>query len=73
MYGLKVTSVFYDFSIESSWEVFMRLCSYSNVLYLRFWSWKQGGGVMDFVYSSSSSSYMNCEVNFVVSVTDSPI
>ena len=29
---------FYDFSIESSCEVFMRLCSYYNVLYLRFLS-----------------------------------
>ena len=39
VYGGKVTGVFYDsFSIESSCEVFMRLCSYYNVLYLRFLS-----------------------------------
>ena len=32
-----------------------------------------GGGVMNLVYGSSSSSYMDCEVNFVLSVADSPV
>ena len=32
-----------------------------------------GGGVMDLVYGSSSSSYMDCEVNFVCVCYDSPI
>ena len=31
------------------------------------------GGVMALVYGSSSSSYMNCEVNFVCECYDSPI
>ena len=32
-----------------------------------------GGGVMDLVYGSSSSFYMDCEVKSFVCVTDSPI
>ena len=44
----------------------------SNVLCLRFLSWKRGG-VMDLVYGSSSSSYMDFEVNFVYECYDSPI
>ena len=32
-----------------------------------------GGGVMDLVYGSSSSSYMDCEVNLVHECYDSPI
>ena len=31
------------------------------------------GEVMDLVYGSSSSSYMDCEVKFVMSVTDLPV
>ena len=31
-----------------------------------------GGGVMDLVYGSSSSFYMDCEMKIVASVTDSP-
>ena len=42
----------------------MHMCSYCNILYLRFLSWKRGG-LMDLVYGSSSSSYMDCEVIFV--------
>ena len=59
----KVTGVYYDFSIESSCEVFMHIYSYYYVFYLRFFS-EKGGGVMNLVYGSSSSSYMACEVNF---------
>ena len=36
VYGVKVTGVFYDFSIESSCDVFMHICSYFNVVSLRF-------------------------------------
>ena len=36
--------------------------------------WGVGGGdVMNLVYGSSSSSYMDCEVNFVYECYDSPI
>ena len=64
VYGVKVTGVFYDFSIESSCEVFMHI-SYYNVFYLRFSRENGGGGGLDLVYGSSSSSYMDCEVKFV--------
>ena len=37
-FGVKVAGVFYDFSIESSCDVFMHICSYLNVLILRFLS-----------------------------------
>ena len=36
VYGVKVTGVYYDFSIESSCEVFMHIYSYYNIFYLRF-------------------------------------
>ena len=68
VYGVKVTSVFYDFSIESSCDVFMRICLCFNVLFLRFCrdnGWGGGGGVMDLVYGSSSSFDMDCEVKIV--------
>ena len=34
--------------------------------------WGEGGGVMDLVYGSSSSLYMDCEVTIVV-IANSPI
>ena len=66
VYGVNVTGVFYDFSIESSCDVFMRICLCFNILFLRFYRENGGGGgVMDLVYGSSSSFDMDCEVNFV--------
>ena len=44
-------------------KVFMDIYSYYNVFYLRFFS-ENGGGGINLVYGSSSSSYMDCEVNF---------
>ena len=44
VYGVKVTGVFYDFSIESSCDVFMRICLCFNVLFLRFCRENGGGG-----------------------------
>ena len=44
----------------------MHICSYYNVLFLRFYRENVGGGgVMDLVYGSSSSFYMDCEVKIV--------
>ena len=43
MYGSKVTGV-YDFSIESSCAVFMRICLCFPVLLLRFYRENGGGG-----------------------------
>ena len=43
----------------------MHICSYYNVLFLRFYRETEGGGVMDLVYGSSSSFYMDCEVKIV--------
>ena len=36
---------FYDFSIESSCDVFMNICSYYNVSSLHFFCREHGGGV----------------------------
>ena len=45
VYGVKVTGVFYDsIFIESSCDVFMHICSYYNVLFLRFYRENGGGG-----------------------------
>ena len=63
-YGSKVTGV-YDFSIEFSCDVFIRVCLCFRVLCLRFYRENGWGGVMDLDYGSSSSLNMNCEVNFV--------
>ena len=35
-----------------------------SVIYVFYCHWGGGGGVMDLVYGSSPSSYMDCEVNF---------
>ena len=49
----------------------MHICSYFNVLVLRFYRENGGlgggggGGVMDLVYGSSSSFYMDCEVKII--------
>ena len=46
----------------------MHICSYFNVLSSCFFVVKTGwggGGVMDLVYGSSSSFYMDCEVKIV--------
>ena len=51
----------------------MRICLCFNVLFLSFCSENGGGGVMDLVYGSSSSLYMDCEVKIVVVIADSPI
>ena len=42
-------------------------CIYVHIItYYIYVFWREnGGGVMDLVYGSSSSSYMDCEVNFV--------
>ena len=46
----------------------MHICSYYNVSFLRFYR-ENGGvggvGVMDLVYGSSPSFYMDCEVKIV--------
>ena len=39
--------------------------SYYNVLFLRFYRENEWGGVMDLVYGSFSSFYMDCEVEIV--------
>ena len=65
---------FMTFSIESSCDVFMRICLCFIVLFLRFCCENVGGGgVMDLVYGSSSSLFMDCEVKIVVVNADSPI
>ena len=53
----------------------MRMCLCFNVLFLRFYleNGVGGGGALDLVYGSSSSFDMDCEVNFVVVIADSPI
>ena len=57
---------FMTFSIESSCDVFMRICLCFNVLFLRFCRENGGGGgVMDLVFGSSSSFDMDCEVKIV--------
>ena len=44
----------------------MHICSYYNVLFLRFYRENGGwGGVMDLVYGSSSTFYMDCEVKII--------
>ena len=53
------------FFIESSCDIFMHICSYYNVLFLRFYRENGGGGLMDLVCGSSSSFYMDCEVKIV--------
>ena len=44
----------------------MRICLCFNVLFLRFCRENGGAGVMDLVYGSSSSLYMDCEVKIVL-------
>ena len=43
--------------------IYIHIITYSIYVFLVETS--GGGGVMDLVYGSSSSSYMDCEVNFV--------
>ena len=48
-------------------------CIYVHLTYsIYVFSRENGGEVMNLVYGSSSSFYMDCEVNFVC-VTDSPV
>ena len=69
VYGVKVTGVFYDFfhSLHVKFScIYIHIITYSIYVFSREngW-WGGGGGVMNLVYGSSSSSYMDCEVNFV--------
>ena len=63
-FGFKVTGVYHDSFYQSSiCDPFS--CNYKSVVHLLYaFSEKTGGGVMDLVYGSSSSSYMAFYVFF---------